>query len=125
MALLNDTSPFVLEGETVILKIDNEEQGIYLYVEKIVRDMNAKNRVCWLIDFSILTTLIYIKEGTMEECKKNTLGCPAKARLLVNDEHIRGEAFTIEGEYRHFCKINDKPIQERPKLTLIKGGKED
>ena len=112
MGLMNEEPYVVLPGRIVLLRMG--ESGVYAHVDNVVKDTAAKNRLGWLVTLSVL---IY--------------GLPVQT-LLINDEHAKGEAFTLDGKFMQFCSVDfsTAPIEESIKeikpytnLRFIKGGK--
>jgi len=105
MGVLKETPYVVIPGEIVLLRV--KDTGVYVYIRDVVRDETTKNRAGWIVTLSIL---VY--------------GLPEQT-IRVNDEHIRGEEFTMGGEFRQFCPVDftgNSKKETRPTLRLIRGG---
>ena len=91
-------------GQVVIIKIKDADHGFFARINDVTRDMLAKNRVCWLVDF---TPLLPFE-------KLNIVNIQWK----LNDEHIYGEEFTMDGVFRQLCKVEfPKPENEQTAVT--------
>jgi len=104
-------------GNVIVIKIKDVDHGFFARINDVTRDMLAKNRVCWLMDFTPLLPF----EGWKI----------VNIQWKLNDEHIYGESFTMDGVFHQLCKVefpvaNDEqpartPILHRkPNLTRIK-----
>ena len=101
-----ENQAFVLPGKIIILKVDEEDHGLYIYIKDVVRDINTKNRVGWIV--------YYIPLWATKNWE------PLILDIRVNDEHIRGEAFTVNGEFRQFCEVDFEVKTIKPFLKLVK-----
>jgi len=115
MGLLKKDDAIVLPDTLVLF--ETEAGKCPVYIKDVVRDTLAKNQVGWIVTMSIL--LPNIDEFP-------------EIRLNVNDDHLRGEAFTMSGKHRKFVaidlsskKLDSVGTQPRiaPFLKVIQGGK--
>ena len=94
-------------GQVVIIKIKDADHGFFARINDVTRDMLAKNRVCWLVDF---TPLLPFE-------KLNIVNIQWK----LNDEHIYGEEFTMDGVFHQLCKVDfPKSYDEKETVAITK-----
>lgn len=93
-------------GQVVIIKVNDKDHGFFARINDVTRDMLAKNRVCWLVDF---TPLLPFEKLNI-----------VNIQWTLNDEHIYGEEFTMNGVCHQLCKVDfPKTEDEQPARTPI------
>ena len=86
MGAIKEDPYIVLQNKIVLLR--KKESGIYVYIHDVKKDETTKNRLGWIVTFS---ELIY--------------GLPVHT-IKVLDEHLRGEAYTVNGDFEQFCEAD-------------------
>lgn len=87
-------------GQVVIIKIKDSDHGFFARINDVTRDMLAKNRVCWLVDFTPLLPFEGLKIVNIQ--------------WKLNDEHIYGEGFTMDGVFHQLCKVDFPKGEQMP-----------
>jgi len=102
------SKPIVLPGKVIIIKVQDKDHGFFARINTIVRDPYAKNRVCWLVNF---TPLIPFKDWKIIDIQ-----------WKLNDEHIYGEEFTMDGIYHQLFKVDFplEDVEEEPEVAPAK-----
>ena len=95
----------VLPGKIVRFEVEDGE-SVFVYIKDVIRDFTTRNRVGWIVTMAVLSPT----KG-ME---------PVEAELKVNNEHIRGEAFTISGSPRQFHAVDLECPKQTKKAAVLK-----